>query len=77
VKNALTTGNKVYLVDSMLDKTHKSYKNERWFDIMFYYVNDGSVKTREYLETTFERNGLRVTNIRPAKDQWVIEAVVV
>lgn len=77
MKNALTTGNKVYLVDTILDKTHKSYRDERFYDMMFYYVNDGSVKTREYLESTFERNGFRVTNIRPAKDEWVIEAVVI
>jgi len=66
----------VYLVDTILDKTHKSYRDERFYDILFWTVNDGSVKTREYLETTFDKNGFRITNIRPAKDEWVIEAVV-
>jgi len=77
IKSVLHQGNKIYLIDTVMDRSHKDYRDERFWDILFWNLKDGKARTREELESIFERNGLRIVNMTPAKMDWVIEAVVV
>ncbi|CAG9319918.1 unnamed protein product [Blepharisma stoltei] len=76
-RRALEKGNKLYFVDLMMDRAHQQYKFERYLDIWWWAITDGKVRSREELAPFFEKNGLRVINIRPAKTDWVVEAVAV
>jgi len=77
IRNVLTQGNKLYLIDLVMDRSHHYYRTERYRDIMFWNLVDGKVRTREELETILERNGFRINKLTPAKTDFVIEVVVV
>jgi len=75
-RNVLSPGNKFYLIEMILDRSHSHYEAERYFDIHWLSLTDGKIRTREEMETILERNGFRINNLTCVKKDVVIEAVV-
>lgn len=50
LRAAMAQGSKVYLVDLILDRSHKDYLVERHFDINWWGLTGGKVRSREEIE---------------------------
>ena len=76
-RKALKEGNKLFVVDQIIDKNSDYYASTLAMDNLMLIGLGAKERTAQEFENLFNESGFRLTNIKKAEFQSVIEAVAV
>ena len=76
-RRALQVGNKLFIVDYMVDRDSKFYKSQIALDLTMLVVNKGKERNATEMEFLFERSGFKLESVKPALNLSVVEALAI
>ncbi|CAG9318705.1 unnamed protein product [Blepharisma stoltei] len=76
-RNALEIGNKLYIIDMVLNNTDPNRKLQRFFDVKMMILGNAKERTEENFENLLRQAGFRISSISKARMDSVIEAVAI
>ena len=72
---ALGKGGRLFIIDSVLDKSNEFYKHQRYYDILMMSILSAKERNREEFINLLRLSGFQIINISAAFFENIIEAV--
>ncbi|OMJ88491.1 hypothetical protein SteCoe_9522 [Stentor coeruleus] len=76
-RNVLNPGNRVLIIDIVVDRTDKRYKRATLQDIYVFSDNTGKERTLNEFKEILSESGFRLESVTNAKEDDIIEAIAI
>ena len=76
-RKVLAPGNKIFIIDQVVERGSPGFKVQTLIDIMMVLVNNGKERSKEQFEELFNKTGFRLESITPAGLISVIKGIAI